>query len=217
MVYPYFSIARSRRNELSGPVAIVDSNVLRRNAVARFVADTNSHVEQYERPSELRRFWPNLSLILLHDDGNAVSSVFDVMSERDCWIPMVGYAEQPELSRVVDVIRMGAADYLAWPFSNEKLAERIRCTADQRSELLVLQRRAHHARQLVEVLSRRQRQVLASLACGATNKTIARELRISPRTIEIHRANMMGKLGVKRLAEAVTIANYAGLLPDDEG
>jgi DNA-binding CsgD family transcriptional regulator len=67
------------------------------------------------------------------------------------------------------------------------------------------------AQRRIATLSRRERQVLDWLAQGSSNKLIARALDISPRTVEIHRANMMDKLGVQHSAEAVRLQCIAGL------
>ena len=61
-------------------------------------------------------------------------------------------------------------------------------------------------------LSKRERQVLELLARGSSNKLIARELSISPRTVEIHRANMLNKIGANHTSEAIRIAIEASLL-----
>jgi len=65
-------------------------------------------------------------------------------------------------------------------------------------------------------LSVREREVLDGLVAGRANKLIAHDLGISPRTVEIHRANLMGKLGVPSLSEALRIAFAAGLGDEDE-
>jgi two-component system response regulator FixJ len=65
----------------------------------------------------------------------------------------------------------------------------------------------------VEALAPRQREVLAGLAAGYSNKQIAHKLGISPRTIEIYRAGMMSRLKVRTLAQALYIAFVAGLVP----
>ena len=74
-------------------------------------------------------------------------------------------------------------------------------------------RRMIEARDRISTLSTREREVLDWLAEGSSNKAIARELDISPRTVEIHRANMMNKLGVRHAAEAVRLRLEAKLEP----
>lgn len=195
-------------------IALVDADPVRRHAVARALYETR-HVEPYETPEELGRFWPDADLIFVHDNGAFPQSLFAVMQAKSRWLPVVGYAAAPELSRVVDLIHMGAADYLAWPFTSAQLSLRL-ATVTERAELsLNSRRRAMRSQELIKTLSPREREVLLSLAKGGTNKSIARDLRVSPRTVEIHRANMMGKLGVKHLGEAIAVALSGAISPDD--
>lgn len=72
------------------------------------------------------------------------------------------------------------------------------------------------ARDRIATLSAREREVLDWLADGSSNKVIARELDISPRTVEIHRANMMNKLGANHAAEAVRLKLEAKIEPTIE-
>ena len=77
--------------------------------------------------------------------------------------------------------------------------------------------RADEARARLAVLTGRERDVLQGLVRGFPNKTIAYDLGISPRTVEIHRANLMSKLEVTSLSEALRLAFTAGLDEDEEG
>jgi two-component system, LuxR family, response regulator FixJ len=191
-------------------VVVVDPDATRRNSVARFFYDNFRHVEPYESFEELRAFWPDAGIVMLHDDDDALRAMFDLMLERGCWLPVIAYADDPEPSRIVDVILMGAMDYLRWPTTNAELTRRLGLLATRKKSFAELRRRASHSQKLVENLTQREREVLFGISRGASNKSIAKELQISPRTIEIHRANMMGKLGVSHVGEAVSIALYAG-------
>jgi FixJ family two-component response regulator len=64
-------------------------------------------------------------------------------------------------------------------------------------------------------LSTREREVLEGLLGGSTNKTIARNMGLSPRTVEVHRARLMERLGAKTLSELVVMATAAGLKPPE--
>jgi two-component system response regulator FixJ len=77
-------------------------------------------------------------------------------------------------------------------------------------------REAAEAAQRVAALSPRERQVLDALVSGHPNKVIAYELDISVRTVEVHRARMMERLGVRQLAEAIRLAVMARLAPSDK-
>ena len=204
---------------LSRPaVVVVDQEPARRNLVAKFVSGVSRHVEPYESPDELQRHWPCADIILLHDDkrDDAAQSLFELMACSGRWLPVVVYSTSPAPSRIVDVIFMGAMDYIAWPTSHVEFAERMGLLSARGHSVAEIRERRIQSQRLISGLSPREREVLRSLSTGASNKTIARALQLSPRTVEIHRANMMGKLGVTHLGEAVTIAHFAGFLSSSE-
>ena len=107
--------------------------------------------------------------------------------------------------------RPGALDYLSLPLETERF-ERCLARIEKEAEVFgAARRRMIEARDRIASLSVREREVLEWLAEGSSNKVIARELDISPRTVEIHRANMMHKLGARHAAEAVRLKLEAGL------
>jgi len=109
-------------------------------------------------------------------------------------------------------VRAGARDFLVKPLS---LSDLKRVIDDGFAELDAAGRVDQSldiARRKIEELSPRERAVLTGLIEGHSNKVIANELRISPRTVEIHRAHMMSKLSVRSVSEAMKIAFQAGIV-----
>lgn len=117
----------------------------------------------------------------------------------------------------VRVMKAGAVDFLEAPWSPEALllAVRTALAAIHAEADRARGRDEAHAR--IATLSAREREVLEGLLAGGTNKTIARTLGLSPRTVEIHRARVMEALGAHTLPEAVLIATAAGVQPADRG
>ena len=192
-------------------VAVVDSDGARRSQLTRALFSCACHVEPYDAPDDLLTFWPQAGMIAVHDDDETVAAIVNTASQRGCWVPVVAYSAEPEGTRVADVMLMGAMDYWPFPIIEKCVAERLRLLSLRGTAFAELRQRSNKARQMFESLSKREREVLLSLAKGASNKTMASDLQISSRTIEIHRANMMGKLGVRHIGEAITLAVYAGL------
>ena len=113
----------------------------------------------------------------------------------------------------VQAMKAGALDFLEKPYKADALLETINKAFDRMEHESAGSAQIESARAKVDVLSPRERDVLTGLIEGRSNKVIAYNLAISPRTVEIYRANLMTKLGVRSLPEALRIAFAAGLIP----
>ena len=130
---------------------------------------------------------------------------------RGVMLPVVIMTGHGDIDMAVAAMKAGASDFIEKPFEKAALlgcveAARRVAVADRGAGA-----RAEDARARLNGLTDRERDVLDGLVEGLPNKTIAFDLGISPRTVEIHRANLMQKLEVKSLAEALRIAFHAGL------
>ncbi|NLS07818.1 PAS domain-containing protein [Rhizobium sp. P32RR-XVIII] len=110
----------------------------------------------------------------------------------------------------IQAMKAGAADVLRAPCAPETL---LTAVASALAELREPPRASDDAQARIGGLSPREREVLDGLVRGGTNKTIARELGLSPRTVELYRAHLMERLGVRTLPEAIVVAASAGLIP----
>ncbi len=124
---------------------------------------------------------------------------------------MTGHGDVP---LAVEAMKLGAVDFLEKPFEDDRLIGMIDIAlklaeSGARSEAATLDIAAR-----VESLSPRERQVMEGLVAGLSNKLIAREYDISPRTIEVYRANVMTKMQASSLSELVRLAMRAGAIKD---
>jgi two-component system, LuxR family, response regulator FixJ len=124
-------------------------------------------------------------------------------------IPAIVITGHGDVPMAVEAMKAGALDFIEKPFKDEVLlqaieraAERI-ATGSQGEDVSAINAR-------LERLSEREREVLSGVVAGLPNKTIAYDLDISPRTVEVHRANVMAKLEAKSLPELVRMSIAAG-------
>jgi two-component system response regulator FixJ len=140
--------------------------------------------------------------------------VQQALKDRGISHPVIIMTGHGDVGVAVQAMKAGAVDFIEKPFEKAVLISamdegfsRLEHTGKSRA-------RAEEAQVRLQALTPRERDVLEGLVRGHPNKTIAYDLDISPRTVEIHRANLMTKLGVASLSEALRIAFAAGM---DEG
>ncbi|MEA3390944.1 response regulator FixJ [Sphingobium sp. CCH11-B1] len=129
---------------------------------------------------------------------------------RGITLPVVIMTGHGDVDMAVAAMKAGASDFIEKPFEKAALLACIEAAKTLSLAERGAMARAEEARARLNILTDRERDVLDGLVQGLPNKTIAYDLGISPRTVEIHRANLMQKLEVKSLAEALRIAFHAG-------
>ena len=122
---------------------------------------------------------------------------------------MTGHGDVP---LAVEAMKLGALDFLEKPFEDDRLIAMIETAIRQGESAAKGEAVAQDIAARVASLSPRERQVMDGLVAGLSNKLIAREYDISPRTIEVYRANVMTKMQANSLSELVRLAMRAGLL-----
>ncbi|MEN3288081.1 MAG: two-component system, LuxR family, response regulator FixJ [Bradyrhizobium sp.] len=124
---------------------------------------------------------------------------------------MTGHGDVP---MAVETMKLGAIDFLEKPFEDERLTTMIESAIRQAEPTARDEAVTQDIAARIATLSPRERQVMDGLMAGLSNKLIAREYDISPRTIEVYRANVMTKMGANSLSELVRLAMRAGVLKD---
>ena len=192
---------------------VIDGFCRSRAEQARLGFENGYHCEIYSDLEELMLSPPDRGIILARDDegGGRVDEVLSHLWRAGLWVPVVATSQDPRPGQVVAAIKAGALDYLRLPLRPERLHETVNRIEREAVAYAEARRKMVEARNRIASLSPREREVLDWLAEGRSNKMIARELHISPRTVEIHRANMMSKLGAHHAAEAVRLRIEAHL------
>lgn len=131
-------------------------------------------------------------------------------------MPVIVLTGHGDIGTAVRAMKAGAVDFLEKPFEKAKLIDAIEAGFAQLDDKASRADRSLSASTAISALTDRERDVLEGLAQGLPNKTIAYDLGISPRTVEVHRANLMSKLGVRSLSEALRLAFAAGMGKSDK-
>lgn len=165
------------------------------------------HCEPYADISEIAAHAPREGIIMARDDvgSGGVAEVLDRLFALGIWLPVIATAFQPTPNRVVQAVKSGTLDYMSLPIQTDRLAASIARISKEAAQVSASRRRMIQARRLLSKLSNRESEVLEGLASGKSNKAIARNLDISPRTVEIHRAKMMTKLGASHSADVIRL------------
>jgi two-component system, LuxR family, response regulator FixJ len=126
-------------------------------------------------------------------------------------LPVIVVTGHGDIATAVRAMQAGAVDFLEKPFERERLLQALEIGFAQLADHEGKREREQWAKTQIAALTQREQEVLEGLACGYPNKTIAYDLGISARTVEVYRANAMEKLEVTNFADALRIAFAAGM------
>lgn len=127
-------------------------------------------------------------------------------------VPVIVITGHGDVPLAVEAMRFGAVDFLEKPFDDEILLQSVRAALRQQAGAAKRQSERAEIENRLATLSPRERDVLGGLVAGRANKQIAFELGISPRTVEIYRANLMDKMQAGSLSGLVRMALIVGIL-----
>jgi two-component system, LuxR family, response regulator FixJ len=192
---------------------VLDSSQSRRAILARSLFDAGVHTEIYESIAEFSDATVTSGLIIAEHD-TLIQGGYEghPMAFIDrAGLPVSIYSEEINLSRAVQAILSGAIDYVSWPITARKLEDL--CKNDNNLQSLKARelKNRSDAIKAVSKLTSRELEVLSLVVGGNSSKSAARILKVSPRTVEIHRGNAFRKINARSVADAVRIGLFAGL------
>jgi FixJ family two-component response regulator len=187
------------------PLHFVETDIQMRAELVKVGRSVGRHCELYSDYSELSVHPPRAGIIFVRDcsQNGGVDFALERLMSLGISLPVVAMDVEPSPCRVVEAMKAGALDFLSLPLCPERLVSCLTRIGREASQVSQWRQRVIHAQRRLAALSAREREVLDALTAGNSNKDIARQLHISPRTVEIHRANMMNKLGARHAAEAI--------------
>ncbi len=131
------------------------------------------------------------------------------LTRRGSAVPVIIITGHADVSLAVKAMKAGAADFIEKPYDNDTLLDSVRRALEVSGHARVQAEEAKAATGLIMLLTDRERDVLSRLVLGQSNKIVAHELGISPRTVEVHRARIQSKLQVRGLSDLVRIVHAA--------
>jgi two-component system response regulator FixJ len=134
------------------------------------------------------------------------------LKESPSSMPVILITGHGDVPLAVEAMKHGAADFFEKPFDDEQILESVRRALAQQKQHEQRDAERLAILEKIKSLSAREREVLDGLVAGLPNKSIAHDLNISPRTVEIYRANTMTKMGARSLSELVRMALVAGVM-----
>jgi len=132
------------------------------------------------------------------------------LKARQIHLPIVMITGHADVPMAVEAMRAGGVDFIEKPFDNEVLLQSIHAALDLQAERAGRGDERRRFEEVLAGLSPRETDVLRGVIAGKMNKVIARDLGISPRTVEVYRANVMSKTHARGLSELARIALLAG-------
>jgi two-component system response regulator FixJ len=191
-------------------VHVVDDDIAVRKSLAFLLASEGLPVRLHESASAFLDDASNIEAGCIVTDvrmpGIDGIELIRRLKIRNIMLPVIVMTGHADVPMAVEAMKEGAVDFLEKPFGDEAFLAAVRAALARQ------ERNSHHGSQVTEVqgrldaLSERERQVLDGLVAGKANKVIAYDLGISPRTVEIYRANVMAKMQARSLSELVRLA-----------
>lgn len=137
------------------------------------------------------------------------------LRQADALLPAIVITGHGDVQMAVEAMKNGAIDFIEKPFSDEVLLASISRAVNHAAEKVKTEAMLEQIRQRLASLSEREGQVLRGVVAGQPNKSIALDLGISPRTVEVYRASLMGKMQAQSLPDLVRMAMDVGALSPD--
>lgn len=194
-------------NGFSPLIHLVDDDDAVRDSLALLIGTVGLRVAGWKHPQAFLAGFDREAIGAIVLDvrmpGASGLSVLDLLRSEGVDQPVIMLTGHGTVAMCRRAFKSGAAEFLEKPVDDEELLEALRKAV--RAHGLSRERLAadRQARERIQALSDREREVLGLVVAGLTNKEIARNLQLSPRTVEAHRANLSGKLEVGSLAELI--------------
>ncbi len=198
----------------TGFVHVVDDDEAVRESLAFLLRTANLEVKTYESAQAFldsigAPASGGLSGCIVTDvrmPGLSGLELLQQLRRNQIQLPVIVITGHGDIQLAVEAMKSGAVDFLEKPFDDERVLEAVQSALASHSQARSQAGGRSEIAERLASLSQRERQVLEGLVAGQPNKTIAHDLGISPRTVEVYRANVMTKMQAGSLSELVRMA-----------
>lgn len=199
-------------------VYVIDDDAAMRDSLSFLLDAANFEVALFESATNFLEMLPRLDFGCVVSDvrmpGIDGIELLKRMKSLDSRFPIVIITGHGDVPLAVEAMKLGAVDFLEKPFEDDRLIGMIEAAIRHGEPAAKDEAFTRDIAGRIDSLSPRELQVMEGLIAGLSNKMIARNYDISPRTIEVYRANVMTKMQAGSLSELVRLAMRAGLLKD---
>jgi two-component system, LuxR family, response regulator FixJ len=203
----------------TGTVHVIDDDDALRESLAFLLSTARIAVATYPSAAAFIEAIPAAELSCVITDvrmpGMSGIDLLKRLREMKIDVPVIVITGHGDVPLAVEAMKVGAIDFLEKPFDDEVLLASVRAAIQRRGGAIKRDAERAEIESKLAGLSNRERDVLVGLVAGQANKQIAFDLGISPRTVEIYRANLMSKMQAGSLSELVRMALIVGMVSSD--
>jgi two-component system response regulator FixJ len=195
---------------------VIDDDEAVRESIEFLLRTAQLTVKTYETASAFLAVAPTVGSGCIITDvrmpGMSGIDLLRRLKEMGLRLPVIVITGHGDVPLAVEAMKFGAVDFLEKPFDDDVLLAAVRSALDRSEASAQLETERAEIRARIALLTNREHEVLDGLVAGHPNKIIALDLNISPRTVEIYRANVMTKMKAGSLSELVRMALVAGVM-----
>jgi len=190
-------------------IFLVEDDAAARETIAQGIRDSKLAIESFATPEEMLASCdparPGCQVLDMFLPGMTGLELRSELCRRGCRQPFVAITGDGDVRMAVEAMRSGAVDFLEKPFSMSHLLAAIRDAIGRDAAARAARQESESIKSLLESLTPRERQVMDMVVTGQLTKQIASQLGISIKTVDVHRSNVIHKMGVKSTAQLVRL------------
>jgi two-component system response regulator FixJ len=205
----------------TGTVHVIDDDEGLRDSLTFLLRAAKIDVRSYSSATAFLEALPDLGASCIITDvrmpGLSGIDLLRRLKELKVTVPVIVITGHGDVTLAVEAMKIGAMDFLEKPFDDEVMLASVRLALRQQAGEAKRHTERAEIENRLKALSNRERDVLGGLVAGRANKQIAFDLGISPRTVEIYRANLMDKMQARSLSDLVRMALIVGIVESSGG